>query len=124
MPKNRACAGQSVALGVDQALDLHRHFNIAPAIEPLSGSAFVRLQLGKLRLPEAQHVRFYAAKFGDISNFEVEAIRDCGWLVGALSIQLCGHIILARKTGSNGEYPRSSRSIGHPFCQLASKFAR
>src|ERR1035438_1026984 len=73
MPKNRACAGQSVALGVDQALDLHRHFNIAPAIEPLSGPALVRLQLGKLRLPEAQHVRFYAAKFGDISNFEVEA---------------------------------------------------
>jgi hypothetical protein len=103
VPKNRACAGQRIALGVDEALDLHRHFNIAPAIEPLSGPAFVRLQLRKLRLPKPQNVRFYAAKFGDISNFEVEAIRDCGWLVGALPIKLCGHNIQRGKPHRTGK---------------------
>ena len=124
LPKNRACAGQSVALGVDEALDLHRHFNVAPAVEPLSGPAFVRLQLRKLRLPKSQNVRFYTAKFGDISNFEVEAIRDCGWLVGALPIELRSHRIWRGMPHRMGRNPRSRRSIGHAFRCLGSKIAR
>jgi hypothetical protein len=41
--KGLASAGERVALAVDQPLDLQRHFNVAAAIKPLAGSAFVGL---------------------------------------------------------------------------------
>ncbi len=91
-----------VALGVDQALDLHRHLHVAAAIEPLAGSAFVGLQLRKLRLPEAQDVSLHAAELRDISNFEVEAIRDRRWLVGALPID-CVAINCGEATQQRGK---------------------
>ena len=69
-------AGEGVALGVDQVLDLQDQFNISAAIEPLTGSAFVGLELGKLRLPKAQDIGFEAADAGHIADLEVEAVGD------------------------------------------------
>ena len=48
--KNRTRTGQSVAFGMNQALNVQRQFYVATAIEPLAGSAFVGLELRKLRL--------------------------------------------------------------------------
>jgi hypothetical protein len=41
--KSLAGAGERVSLGVDQALDLKRRFDIAASVKPLAGSALVGL---------------------------------------------------------------------------------
>ena len=103
MAKNRAGASERVALRVNEALDLHRHLHVAAAIEPLAGSAFIRLELGKLRLPKSEDVCLHAAELSDISNFEVKTIRDRRWLVGALPVGLCSHNIRRGKQVRIGE---------------------
>lgn len=50
------CAGKRIALAVNQALDIESQLDIATAIEPVSCSALVRLELRKLRLPKAQYI--------------------------------------------------------------------
>ena len=69
-------AGQRIALAVDQLLDPQRQLDVMAAIEPLAGSAFVRLEKRKLRLPKTQNIRLHAANTGRIANFEVEAVGD------------------------------------------------
>ena len=69
-------ARQGIAFTVYQPLDFENQLHIAAAIEPLAGSAFVGLQLRKLGLPEAQHIRFQPADTGYIANLEIEAVGD------------------------------------------------
>ena len=57
---------------------------IAPAIEPLPGPAFVGLELRELSLPKSQNIRRHAAQAGDVSNAEIQLIRDLGFFWGSL----------------------------------------
>ena len=82
--KSLAGAGERVALAMNQALDLQKQFHIAAPVKPLPGSALVGLELGKLRLPKAQHIRLQLADPRDISNFEIETVGDRGCVRGAL----------------------------------------
>ena len=77
-----ACAGDGVALVVEEALDAERHLDVASAIEALAGAAFVGFELRELALPEAQDVGGNVAEFGDFADAEVELVRDVGpgWL--------------------------------------------
>jgi hypothetical protein len=84
-------AGEGVALGVDQVLDLQDQFNIFAAIESLAGSTFVGLEQGKQRLPKAQDIGFEAADAGYIADFEVEAVGDFGRVEGAILGKLHSH---------------------------------
>ena len=69
-------AGDGVSLVVEQRLDVEHGLDIAASVETLAGAAFMRLELWKLRLPEAQHVRGNIAEAGDLSDAEVELVRD------------------------------------------------
>jgi hypothetical protein len=73
-----ACAGDGVALVVEEAFDSQRHLDVAATIEALAGAAFVGLQLGELALPEAKDVGWNVAESGDFADAEVEFVRDVG----------------------------------------------
>ena len=73
-----AGAGDRIALFVEEALDAEGHLDVAFAIEALSGTAFVRLELWELALPEAKDVGGDIAEFGDFADAEVELVRDVG----------------------------------------------
>ena len=73
-----AGAGDGVSLVVEKALDSQGHFNVAAAVEALAGAAFVRLELRKLALPEAENVGRDVAEPGDFADAEVELVRDVG----------------------------------------------
>ena len=77
-------AGEGVALGVDQPLDIQGQFHIAAAIKPLASTALVGLELRKLRFPESQDVGFDFADARHVPNFEIEAVGDRGRIEGAL----------------------------------------
>jgi len=70
------CSGNGVALVVEQAFDAQCHFDISTAIETLAGTAFVRLELGKLAFPEAQDVGGNVAEFGDVADAKVKLVRN------------------------------------------------
>lgn len=89
--KGVAGAGEGVALGVDQALDLQNQFDLAAAVKAVAGSALIGFELGKLRFPKAQDVGLEAADAGDITNFEVETVGNCGRVEGALLGRMRGH---------------------------------
>ena len=72
--KSLAGAGECVSLGMDQLFDLKNQFDVAPAVKPLAGSALVRFELRKLRLPKAQDIRLDLADARNISNLEVETV--------------------------------------------------
>ena len=76
-----ACAGDCVALVVEEALDSQGHLDVATAIETLAGAAFVRLELGEFALPEAEDVGRNVAESSDFADTEVEFVRDVrpGW---------------------------------------------
>lgn len=59
--KHALGASDGVALFMEQALDAECHFDVAPAVEALAGAAFAGVELGELRLPEAQDVGGHAA---------------------------------------------------------------
>ena len=86
-----ACARESVAFAVDEALDLESHLDIAPAVEALTGAALAGLELRKLRFPEPQDVGFDFADASYVANLEIETVRDSGLFVDALGGQLRGH---------------------------------
>jgi hypothetical protein len=86
-----ARAVQRISLGVDEPLDLQRQLHVTPAVKPLAGSALVGLELRKLRLPETQNVSFYLANPSNISDLEVETVRDRRCVNNALLGKLCGH---------------------------------
>jgi len=81
-----ARAGERIAFGVDEVLDLQRQFNFTTPIKPLTGSALAWFELRKLRFPKAQHIGFYIADAGHITNFEVEAVGDCGRIWRAIRL--------------------------------------
>ncbi len=76
------CAGDGVALVVEEGLDAERGFDVATAIETLSGAAFVWTEMRKLTLPEAEDVGWDLAEAGDLTDTEVQLIRDVGSGVG------------------------------------------
>jgi len=69
-------SGQCVAFIMDQLLDAQRQLDFATAVEPLSGAALVGLEVGKLRLPEAENIRLDAADAGNLADPEVEPVRN------------------------------------------------
>ena len=73
-----ACAGNGVALVVEEAFDAQGHLDVATAIEALAGAAFVGFELRKLALPEAQDVGGNIAEPGDFADAEVELVRNVG----------------------------------------------
>jgi hypothetical protein len=91
MAEGVTSAGQSVALAVDEALDLESHFDIAAAIEALACAAFAGLELRKLGFPEAKDVGFDFADASYVANFEIETVRDRRLFVDALGGKLRGH---------------------------------
>ena len=91
LAEGMACAGECVAFAVDEALDFKSSFDVAAPVEALAGSTFAGLELGKLRLPEAEDVGFDAADASDVADFEIETVWN-GWLlVHALGGELRGH---------------------------------
>jgi len=112
-----ASAGERVALGVNQPLDFKDQLDFTAAVEALAGAAFIWLELGELRLPESEHIRFQAADTGNIPNLEIEAIGDRGRFRCALVGKVSSH-----DGGEEGHWvqwnPRSLRSIGHSLHNL------
>ena len=70
------CAGNGVALVVEETFNAQRHFDIATAIETLAGAAFVRFELREFALPEAEDVGWDVAEFRYFADAEVELVRD------------------------------------------------
>jgi len=71
-----AGAGDGVALVVEKGLDAEDHLDVPAAVETLAGATFVRLELGKFALPEAEDIGRQVAEFRDFADAEVELIRD------------------------------------------------
>jgi len=84
-------AREGVALAVNQAFDLKRNLNITPAVKSLAGATFVWFQLGKLRLPKAEHVGLDFADTGYIPDLEIETVRDRRCFNGALRGRMRSH---------------------------------
>src|SRR5579862_2606972 len=103
------CPRDGIALSVNQPLDVEHHLNIAAAIEPLSGTALVGLQLRKLGFPETQNVRFHFTDLGDIANLEIETVRYCWSFEDALAVKLSSHV-------TKGESMRGDQA--HTFFHL------
>jgi hypothetical protein len=71
-------AGDSVALVVEEGLDMESGLNIAAAIEALAGAAFVGFELREFALPEAKDIGGNVAELRDFADAEVELVRDIG----------------------------------------------
>ena len=106
LPRTR----QSVALAVNQPLDLDRDLNIPFSIEALAGAALVRLKLRELRLPESQYIGLYLQKTRNIPDLEIETVRYRRNFNGALRGWMRCHSKMQRGT-------LLSRSIGHSLQQ-------
>jgi hypothetical protein len=74
--KNLPSARESVALGVNQALNFESHFDIAAAVKPVACAAFVGLELWKLSLPKAQNEWLDLADAGHIPDLEIEPVGN------------------------------------------------
>jgi hypothetical protein len=70
------CAGDCVALVVEEAFDAESHFDVATAIETLAGATLVWFELRELALPEAKDVGWNVAEFGDFADAEVKLVRN------------------------------------------------
>jgi len=73
-----ACAGDGVALVVEERFDVECSLYVAAPVEALAGAALIGPELGKLALPEAEDVGGDVAEFGDFADAEVELVRDVG----------------------------------------------
>lgn len=71
-----ARAGDGVSLVVEEGLDAEGVFDVAAAVEALTGAALVGFELGEFRLPEAQDVGGDVTEAGDFSDAEVELVGD------------------------------------------------
>jgi len=65
-----------VAFVVKKSLDSECHLDVAAAIEALTGTAFVGLELRKFALPEAEHVGRNLAEPGYLADAKVELVRN------------------------------------------------
>jgi hypothetical protein len=65
-----------VALVVEKSLYAEGHLDVAAAIEALTGAAFVGLELGKLALPEAEHIGGNLAEPSYLADAKVELVRN------------------------------------------------
>ena len=74
--KGMASAGERISLGMNQTLDLQHLLDIAAAVKALTCSTLIWLELGKLRLPKAQHIGLKVADARHVSDLEVETVRD------------------------------------------------
>jgi hypothetical protein len=99
-----AGTGEGVSLGMNEALDFKDELNVAAAVKALAGSTFVGLELGKLRLPEAEDIRLEVEDSGNVANFEVEAVGDCrSGIEGACVSELGSHRENAEATAIEAE---------------------
>ena len=85
------CPRDRVAFPMHQPFDFQREFHFAAAVKALPGAALIRLELGKLRLPEAKDVWLDAAEARNVADLEIQPIGDDGRVDHALS-RLCRHI--------------------------------
>jgi len=85
------CAGQGVALIVDELLDAQCELYFFTPIEPLAGPALVRFQAGKLGFPKTQHVRFDSADPRHVADAKVEPVGNFGGRRDALLGGMCCH---------------------------------
>jgi len=74
--ENLPSASKGIALIADEVLDPQGQLDVMAAIEPLAGSTFIGLELGKLRLPKTQDIGLEATDARHIANLEVEAVGD------------------------------------------------
>jgi hypothetical protein len=93
--EDETCAGDGVALVVEQGLDAEGGFYVAFTVEALASAAFVGFELGEFGLPEAEDVGGDVAEFGDVADAEVELVRNddgvggngfADWVMGAHSL--------------------------------------
>ncbi len=101
--------GNGVAFVVEQPLDPKSHLHVAFAVEALPGSALIGLELRKLGLPKAQHIRLDRTQAGDIANAEVKLIRDFRFLRCAPLWKMIGHAETGR---AELRSPPFDKSIG------------
>ncbi len=92
-----AGAGNGVAFVVEQPLDAKSHLHIPFAVEPLPGSALIRLELRKLGLPKTQHIRLDRAQAGDVTDAEIKLVRDFRFLRCAPLWETIGHAVNGRR---------------------------
>jgi hypothetical protein len=71
-----ASSGDGVALVIEEGFYAEGHLDVAAAIEALAGAAFVRLELRKFALPEAEDVGRDLAEPGYLADAKVELVRD------------------------------------------------
>lgn len=118
-------AGQRIPLAVNELLDPQSQFHLAATVEPLTGAAFIGLEVGKLGLPETQNIGLYGADFCDIADTKIEPVGDfrsgCVVLLGGL----CGHPVLqtALAPVANALTCYLSSSIGYDRCDGAVQYA-
>lgn len=101
-----AGAGDGVTLFVEERLDAENHFDVAAAVEALTGAAFVRFELREFALPETEDVGWKVAEFGDFADAEVEFVRDFrpgGWGSSA------DWLVLRHAKAPNAGIPASSQ---------------
>jgi hypothetical protein len=75
-------AWDGVSLIIEERLDVEHGLDIATAIEALTCAALMRLQLGKLALPEAQNIGRHIAEARDFADAKVKFVRNfrrTGW---------------------------------------------
>jgi len=56
---------------VKEALDLEDHLDVAPPVEPMSGTALLGLQHGEFRFPVPQHIGFGLHEFAHVPDAKV-----------------------------------------------------
>src|SRR5262249_2314825 len=71
-----ASAGYREASLIEKALNLKDHFDVAFAVDAMSGFAFLRSEVRKLRFPEAKDVRLESGEFTHFADLEEELVRN------------------------------------------------
>lgn len=67
-----ARAFDRVFVVVKQALDEKNELDVVQRVSPAAGAAFLRAQLGKLRFPVAQNIRFQRGDLADFADGIIE----------------------------------------------------
>ena len=75
-PDALARAGDRETLVIQQRTDLTDHQHVMTLIVAPVAAPLDRLEVGKLLLPVAQHMRFHAAQLADLPNGEIALGRD------------------------------------------------
>ena len=119
------CASQGISLAVHELLNSQSQLDLATAIEPLAGAAFIRLEVGKLSLPESQNIGLNGADFRDVADTKIEPVGNFGCGCVVLLGGLCGHPILQAAVAPVANAFRAciTSSIGYDWRDGAVQYA-